>query len=119
MRGRRADETKENSSAEGMKMDSATKWKISGPVQEADIMERRRCCESQMSLLRAERDGAARLPALRPSYHHDGLLLRRLRQLSLQLHRLPREHQVFELVNIRGAAAAILVLSGTYENLQS
>lgn len=55
------DETKENSSAEGMKTDSSTKWKISGPVQEADITERRRGCESP---LRAQRDGATCLPAL-------------------------------------------------------
>lgn len=54
-----------------------------------------------------------------PPHHHGRLGLRPLWLPPPRLRRLPREHQVFELLQICRAAAPILVLSGTDQNLPS
>lgn len=53
------------------------------------------------------------------SYHYDGLVLCGLHQCSLQLYSLPWEHQVFEILIIQWPTTPILILSMTYQNLQS
>lgn len=54
-----------------------------------------------------------------PPHHHGRLGLCPLWLSPPGLRRLPREHQVFELLHICRAAAPILVLSGTDQNLPS
>lgn len=53
------------------------------------------------------------------SYHYDGLVLSGLCQCSRHLYRLPREHQVFDVLIIRWPTTPILILSMIYKNLWS
>lgn len=114
---------------------AAAKWKVSGLFQKkSDMTARRPARKSQMSLLRAPRDGQRTVSSKScwtqtetdgddgdgdPPHHHGRLGLRPLWLPPPRLRRLPREHQVFELLQICRAAAPILVLSGTDQNLPS
>lgn len=53
------------------------------------------------------------------SYHYDGLVLSGLHQCSRHLYRLPREHQVFDVLIIQWTTTPILILSMIYKNLRS
>lgn len=100
--------------------------------KKSDMTLRRGGRESQMSRLRAARDGrfsgpSPAGPRLRQTermrrdlpHHYGGQGLRPLWLPPPHLRRLPRENQILEVVEIRRAAAPILVLSSTDQNLQS
>lgn len=53
------------------------------------------------------------------SHHYDGLVLRRVCCFSLQLWRVPREHQVFDVNNTQRPTARVRIFGTSDRNLKS